>query len=194
MKHGQDSMNSKPWPPTCGNACGRWTSSRAGHPSGTATPGASGTCGRRPKRSRSRPAKTPSGASLLESDDTEWLRYYFHELFWYPFTTQQLEMIDAIRNAILLRRRPVAGRLARRREDEDLRADAAQVHAGGRGEVLGAVRRHGFGRPGLAAVDHGGDRDQRAAAGRLSRGLRSRAGAGEHAQPGALPARHRQAA
>src|SRR5262245_17231783 len=37
----------------------------------------------------------------LESDDTEWLRYYFHELFWYPFTTQQLEMIDAIRNAIL---------------------------------------------------------------------------------------------
>lgn len=38
---------------------------------------------------------------LLESDDTEWLRYYFAELFWYPFTTQQLEMIDAIRNAIL---------------------------------------------------------------------------------------------
>jgi hypothetical protein len=37
---------------------------------------------------------------LLESDDTEWLRYYFHELFWYPFTTQQLEMIQAIRNAI----------------------------------------------------------------------------------------------
>src|SRR5690349_5507306 len=38
---------------------------------------------------------------LLESDDTEWLRYYFAELFWYPFTTQQLEMIEAIRNAIL---------------------------------------------------------------------------------------------
>src|SRR5262245_22026163 len=37
----------------------------------------------------------------LEANDTEWLRYYFHELFWYPFTTQQLEMIDAIRNAIL---------------------------------------------------------------------------------------------
>lgn len=39
--------------------------------------------------------------TLLESDDTEWLRYYFADLFWYPFTTQQLEMIDAIRNAIL---------------------------------------------------------------------------------------------
>jgi hypothetical protein len=38
--------------------------------------------------------------TLLESDDTEWLRYYFAELFWYPFTTQQLEMIEAIRNAI----------------------------------------------------------------------------------------------
>ena len=35
----------------------------------------------------------------LEADDTEWLRYYCHELFWYPFTTQQLEMIEAIRNA-----------------------------------------------------------------------------------------------
>jgi hypothetical protein len=38
--------------------------------------------------------------TLLESDDTEWLPYYFAELFWYPFTTQQLEMIEAIRNAI----------------------------------------------------------------------------------------------
>src|SRR5262245_983066 len=42
----------------------------------------------------------PERRALLESDDTEWLRYYFHELFWYPFTTQQLEMIEAIRNAI----------------------------------------------------------------------------------------------
>ena len=42
----------------------------------------------------------PERRTLLESDDTEWLRYYFHELFWYPFTTQQLEMITAIRNAI----------------------------------------------------------------------------------------------
>ena len=42
----------------------------------------------------------PERRILLESDDTEWLRYYFHELFWYPFTTQQLEMIEAIRNAI----------------------------------------------------------------------------------------------
>jgi hypothetical protein len=42
----------------------------------------------------------PHRRARLESDDTEWLRYYFHELFWYPFTTQQLEMIEAIRNAI----------------------------------------------------------------------------------------------
>ena len=32
----------------------------------------------------------PQRRARLESDDTEWLRYYFHELFWYPFTTQQL--------------------------------------------------------------------------------------------------------
>ena len=38
--------------------------------------------------------------ALLESDDTEWLRYYFADLFWYDFTTQQLEMIEAIRSAI----------------------------------------------------------------------------------------------
>ena len=43
----------------------------------------------------------PERRTLLESDDTEWLRYYFADLFWYPFTTQQLEMIEAIRNAIL---------------------------------------------------------------------------------------------
>jgi len=43
----------------------------------------------------------PERRALLESDDTEWLRYYFADLFWYPFTTQQLEMIEAIRNAIL---------------------------------------------------------------------------------------------
>ena len=42
----------------------------------------------------------PERRTLLESDDTEWLRYYFAELFWYPFTTQQLEMIEAIRSAI----------------------------------------------------------------------------------------------
>src|SRR5688500_3732050 len=42
----------------------------------------------------------PERRILLESDDTEWLRWYCHELFWYPFTTQQLEMIEAIRNAI----------------------------------------------------------------------------------------------
>src|SRR5689334_12295989 len=45
-------------------------------------------------------SQDPERRILLESDDTEWLRYYFHELFWYPFTTQQLEMIEAIRNAI----------------------------------------------------------------------------------------------
>jgi hypothetical protein len=43
----------------------------------------------------------PERRTLLESDDTEWLRYYFADLFWYPFTTQQLEMIEAIRNASL---------------------------------------------------------------------------------------------
>jgi len=43
----------------------------------------------------------PQRRTLLESDDTLWLRYYFADLFWYPFTTQQLEMISTIRNAIL---------------------------------------------------------------------------------------------
>jgi hypothetical protein len=38
---------------------------------------------------------------LLESDDCEWLRWYFEELFWYEFTYQQREMIQAIRNAII---------------------------------------------------------------------------------------------
>ena len=47
------------------------------------------------------PCEDRERRTLLESDDTEWLRYYFADLFWYPFTTQQLEMIDAIRNAIL---------------------------------------------------------------------------------------------
>jgi hypothetical protein len=37
----------------------------------------------------------------LEGSDTEWLRNYFPELFWYEFTLQQREMIDAIRNAIV---------------------------------------------------------------------------------------------
>ena len=46
------------------------------------------------------PCQDPARRARLEADDTEWLRYYFHELFWYPFTTQQLEMIEAIRNAI----------------------------------------------------------------------------------------------
>jgi hypothetical protein len=43
----------------------------------------------------------PERRTLLESDDTEWLRFYFADLFWYPFTTQQLEMIEAIQSAIL---------------------------------------------------------------------------------------------
>ena len=46
------------------------------------------------------PCQAPARRARLEADDTEWLRYYFHELFWYPFTTQQFEMIEAIRNAI----------------------------------------------------------------------------------------------
>jgi hypothetical protein len=37
----------------------------------------------------------------LEGSDTEWLRHYFPDLFWYEFTLQQREMIDAIRNAIV---------------------------------------------------------------------------------------------
>ena len=32
----------------------------------------------------------------LEKDDAAWLRYYFHEIFWYPFTAQQLAMIATI--------------------------------------------------------------------------------------------------
>src|SRR5262245_66173876 len=43
----------------------------------------------------------PERRTLLESDDTEWLRYYFADLFWYRFTRQQLEMVREIRNAIL---------------------------------------------------------------------------------------------
>jgi hypothetical protein len=37
----------------------------------------------------------------LESDDAAWLRHYFAQTFWYDFTGQQREMIDAIRRAIL---------------------------------------------------------------------------------------------
>src|SRR5690606_1133882 len=41
---------------------------------------------------------------LLESDDEEWLRYYFGgdctNPFWYDFTFQQKEMIAAVRNAV----------------------------------------------------------------------------------------------
>lgn len=37
----------------------------------------------------------------LEADDEAWLRYYFHELFTYEFTSQQRVMIDAIRKAML---------------------------------------------------------------------------------------------
>jgi hypothetical protein len=53
----------------------------------------------------------PERRTRLESDDTQWLRHYFHELFWYPFTTQQLEMIDAIR----MRSCTAATRRSRRR-------------------------------------------------------------------------------
>jgi hypothetical protein len=37
----------------------------------------------------------------LEKDDADWLRWYFPDLFWYEFTTQQQAMIEAIRKAIL---------------------------------------------------------------------------------------------
>lgn len=36
----------------------------------------------------------------LEADDVAWLRWYRADLFWYPFTVQQREMIEAIRKAI----------------------------------------------------------------------------------------------
>lgn len=36
----------------------------------------------------------------LEADDFAWLRWYCPDLFWYDFTIQQREMIEAIRNAI----------------------------------------------------------------------------------------------
>jgi hypothetical protein len=31
------------------------------------------------------PCQDPARRARLEADDTEWLRYYCHELFWYPF-------------------------------------------------------------------------------------------------------------
>jgi hypothetical protein len=36
----------------------------------------------------------------LEKDDAGWLRWYFHEIFWYPFTVQQQAILRAISRAI----------------------------------------------------------------------------------------------
>ena len=36
----------------------------------------------------------------MEADDAAWLRWYFHETFWYDFTEQQIAMIDAIHRKI----------------------------------------------------------------------------------------------
>ena len=47
------------------------------------------------------PCEDPERRILLESDDREWLRWYFAGQFWYDFTFQQREMIEAIKSAIL---------------------------------------------------------------------------------------------
>lgn len=64
---------------------------------------------KRGKRSKNKevqvpPCADPERRALLESDDAEWLRYYFDDPetgFWYPFTLQQLAMIEGIRKAII---------------------------------------------------------------------------------------------
>ena len=53
---------------------------------------------RRPSRSRS--VRDPRRRKRLEADDAAWLRWYFHETFWYDFTEQQIAMIDAIHRKI----------------------------------------------------------------------------------------------
>ncbi len=61
---------------------------------------------RRKGRSKGRDVQIPPCEDLarrleIEADDRAWLRYYCPELFWYPFTEQQREIIQAIRNAIV---------------------------------------------------------------------------------------------
>ena len=56
---------------------------------------------KRESRSKNKTVRIPQCANRrrrnrLEKDDAAWLRHYFHELFWYPFTEQQLAMINAI--------------------------------------------------------------------------------------------------
>ena len=47
------------------------------------------------------PCQNRERRAAMENDDEAWLRFYCHLLFWYDFTSQQREMIAAIRNAIL---------------------------------------------------------------------------------------------
>lgn len=61
---------------------------------------------RRRGRGAGRNVLVPPCANLarrerLEADDAAWLRHYCADLFWYPFTDQQLTMIRAIRTAIV---------------------------------------------------------------------------------------------
>src|SRR5262245_31459885 len=64
---------------------------------------------KRGRRAKNKEVQIPPCADkerreLLESDDAEWLRYYFDDPetgFWYPFTFQQLAMIEGIRKAII---------------------------------------------------------------------------------------------
>ncbi len=56
---------------------------------------------KREQRSKNKMVEIPACASRrrrnrLEKNDAAWLRYYFHEEFWYAFTEQQLAMITAI--------------------------------------------------------------------------------------------------
>ncbi len=60
---------------------------------------------KRTKRGQAKTVKIPKCADprrrkRLEADDAVWLRWYFHETFWYDFTGQQLAMIDAIHRKI----------------------------------------------------------------------------------------------
>lgn len=48
------------------------------------------------------PCKDAAQRALLERDVFEWLRFYFADIFTYEFTSQQREMITAIRDALLV--------------------------------------------------------------------------------------------
>ena len=150
-----NSMNSKPSPPTCGNASSRWISSPAAAPSGIGMPSASVNRERRRKKFRFPPAKTRNAASCWSPTTPSGCGITSPNLFWYPFTTQQLEMIEAIRNAILYGGDQALAASRGEGKTKIFERMLLKYTLAGRGEVLGAVRGHGFSRPGFAAIDHG---------------------------------------